>query len=501
MDDSSILSGEPRSPTNLEASSGESQANVSSSMKRINPFEQVEASSQQQADANNSISIRGMEEIRGASSGSVPLSTSGSDSVSSNATPDRGVSTPLQPTSEQQQMSASMSGTHGIMQSTYGYDDDESTEPSSAVNSADPADPGSSIDGGESERGSISRFIDNARRRIGSTRKDPNSDDREIENVSDVDDDLLGENTLPGTLIGGYLKKLGRNGKWQSRWFETDGECLSYYKNEKRTKLLATLNLEKVGAITIDPEDGDGVSFTIQVLGRLYHLRADSKASCKDWVITLNRVKEARMQQGNVKLVSTFQQPVDLLDSGMPPQSDDLVAPRVVVMANRQRTKAVEEEQELNQLIRLEEEGNNQPNAKVGSSRKSEKKRLSTIGTVVYARWTKRRSSISRLSSKLANWARSIRQMGCASESAVGLDGHVHPPGHDDKNSGHGKPPTSTSAASKKKEGLSTWIGKETSISSRSPAPRGVLPPETEAPEVRTRKMSSASDADVRVLS
>ena len=49
-----------------------------------------------------------------------------------------------------------------------------------------------------------------------------------------------------GALICGYLKKLGRNGKWQTRWFETDGECLSYYKSNKRTKLLATLDLEKV---------------------------------------------------------------------------------------------------------------------------------------------------------------------------------------------------------------------------------------------------------------
>jgi hypothetical protein len=47
-------------------------------------------------------------------------------------------------------------------------------------------------------------------------------------------------------LIAGYLQKLGRNGKWQTRWFETDGECLSYYKSSKRNKLLATLDLAKV---------------------------------------------------------------------------------------------------------------------------------------------------------------------------------------------------------------------------------------------------------------
>ena len=47
-------------------------------------------------------------------------------------------------------------------------------------------------------------------------------------------------------LICGYLRKLGRNGKWQKRFFETDGMNLSYYKSSSRSKLLATLDLLKV---------------------------------------------------------------------------------------------------------------------------------------------------------------------------------------------------------------------------------------------------------------
>ena len=47
-------------------------------------------------------------------------------------------------------------------------------------------------------------------------------------------------------LIYGNLHKLGRNGKWQLRFFETEGESLSYFKNEKRTKLLGKLDLQKV---------------------------------------------------------------------------------------------------------------------------------------------------------------------------------------------------------------------------------------------------------------
>jgi hypothetical protein len=55
------------------------------------------------------------------------------------------------------------------------------------------------------------------------------------------------EADLPeGALIAGYLQKLGRNGKWQKRWFETDGEWLSYYKTDQRIKCLATLDLVKV---------------------------------------------------------------------------------------------------------------------------------------------------------------------------------------------------------------------------------------------------------------
>ena len=47
-------------------------------------------------------------------------------------------------------------------------------------------------------------------------------------------------------LIYGYLHKLGRNGHWQRRFFETNGERLTYYKSVKRTKVLATLDLCKV---------------------------------------------------------------------------------------------------------------------------------------------------------------------------------------------------------------------------------------------------------------
>ena len=179
----------------------------------------------------------------------------------------------------------------------------------------------------------------------------------------------------------------------------------------------------------MDPEDTTGCAFLIQVLGRLYHLRAQSRASCKDWVITLNRVKEARLQQGNVKLVSPYsQQPVDLLDQG-----DDFVTPRVVVVANRQRTRAVDETQEWDQMIRTSDDKMAGANGMI--SPYDHQNSRSNLGNAVLARWTKRRSSLNRLGAKLAKWARSLAKYRCTDieEESVYLDRHVHPPGHDDK--------------------------------------------------------------------
>lgn len=77
------------------------------------------------------------------------------------------------------------------------------------------------------------------------------SDETPLYNVEgDVpEDDDIYDNEKLRPLIYGYLRKLGRNGKWQRRFFETDGESLSYYKSEKRTKQLATLDLKKVRSL------------------------------------------------------------------------------------------------------------------------------------------------------------------------------------------------------------------------------------------------------------
>jgi hypothetical protein len=221
---------------------------------------------------------------------------------------------------------------------------------------------------------------------------------------------------IQGALIYGYLQKLGRNNKWQTRWFETDGECLTYYKSSKRNKLLATLDLAKVGSIVINHEDPKGCCFTINIAERPYHLRADSRAACKDWVIMLNRVKEARMQEGNVKIVND---PPDLLD--------DKFTPRVVVVANRQRTHVVEDED----LASWEAGGHG--NSQIDPVVSGNGAMVHKHGSNRLARWQKPKNSLSKLANKVLKWARSLRKLGCTdAENQVVLDHHLHPPGHDD---------------------------------------------------------------------
>ena len=99
--------------------------------------------------------------------------------------------------------------------------------------------------------------------------------------------------------ISGYLYKMTRDGRWQKRWFETNGNFLTYYKSKKMTKLLAALNLPQVGSITSIPEGksienvdvNDGSLFTIELNERIYTLKADSQVEARKWVNSLNSLK------------------------------------------------------------------------------------------------------------------------------------------------------------------------------------------------------------------
>lgn len=149
-------------------------------------------------------------------------------------------------------------------------------------------------------------------------------------------------------LVYGYLHKLGRNGHWQRRFFESNGERLTYYKSVKRTKVLATLDLSMVGDILIDQTDPEECTFTIQVKNRPYYLRCEDKVRCNDWVIILNRAREARMNVGNIQLVTPELKGGGgaggtdgvLLTHRSQAGSDDY-APCIVISALRPRTQAV----------------------------------------------------------------------------------------------------------------------------------------------------------------
>lgn len=89
--------------------------------------------------------------------------------------------------------------------------------------------------------------------------------------------------------IHGYLYKLTKEGKWQKRWFETNGSFLTYYKSKKMTKLLAALSLPQVGDIRLESEEG---LFSITLHQRTYVLRAQTQEDAQKWVSTLSLLKK-----------------------------------------------------------------------------------------------------------------------------------------------------------------------------------------------------------------
>ena len=108
--------------------------------------------------------------------------------------------------------------------------------------------------------------------------------------------DIMFKPDLNNAGQSGYLYKMTRDGRWQRRWFETNGIFLTYYKSRKREKLLAALSLQQVGEIkTIEGIDSDpelkvGL-FTIQLNTRVYTLRAKDNEEAISWVTALCRIK------------------------------------------------------------------------------------------------------------------------------------------------------------------------------------------------------------------
>ena len=103
--------------------------------------------------------------------------------------------------------------------------------------------------------------------------------------------------------VSGYLYKKTRDGRWQKRWFETNGVYLTYYKSKKMEKLLAALSLPQVGEIKIlppeqDPERLEGL-FTLELNTRVYTLRAQSNQEAAKWVNMLNKLRMDGIRAAN----------------------------------------------------------------------------------------------------------------------------------------------------------------------------------------------------------
>lgn len=91
--------------------------------------------------------------------------------------------------------------------------------------------------------------------------------------------------------LSGYLYKKTKDGRWQRRWFETNGVYLTYYKSRKVEKLLAALSLPQVGEIKLLNEPGETGLFSIELNSRVYVLRAKSDDEANIWVEHLSKLR------------------------------------------------------------------------------------------------------------------------------------------------------------------------------------------------------------------
>lgn len=133
-----------------------------------------------------------------------------------------------------------------------------------------------------------------------------------VTNDTQVGDDDESNSNMPedqmpvdeNSTLRDYLYKMTRDGRWQRRWFETNGIFLTYYKSRRREKLLAALSLLQVGEIKqiTPPNDAELNNregwFTIQLNSRLYTLRARNNEEAERWVQGLNLIKETNPDTG-----------------------------------------------------------------------------------------------------------------------------------------------------------------------------------------------------------
>jgi hypothetical protein len=131
--------------------------------------------------------------------------------------------------------------------------------------------------------------------------------DNELRNPTNSEGDLSIDNgptyrTESGENLSGYLYKKTKDGRWQKRWFESNGNFLAYYKSRRKEKLLAALSLPQTGEIKITTNDGESNSkqnglFSIELNSRVYILQAKSNEEATKWVYTLVSLKNKGLNQ------------------------------------------------------------------------------------------------------------------------------------------------------------------------------------------------------------
>lgn len=191
----------------------------------------------------------------------------------------------------------------------------------------------------------------------------------------------------------------------------------------------------------MDPSDPAACTFYIDVAGRKYHLCAEATDWAKEWVIRLNVVRDARMNQGGLKLVEPTMDDGGevgggVVGDGMRPRSysEDYTA-RVVIEAQRPRTKGLGKDDfsDLEQSL----EGAHETNASalhvtsaMSPTGSLESSNMSNMDKPVAVRWKKRRSPFENLARRLSRWARRVRMIRCVIKNDVV---HFHSEGNPER--------------------------------------------------------------------
>ncbi|KAH8160303.1 hypothetical protein CIB48_g7936 [Xylaria polymorpha] len=118
----------------------------------------------------------------------------------------------------------------------------------------------------------------------------------------------------------GYLAKSGkRNPKYNRYWFRLKDDVLAYYRDASNLYFPhGQIDLRYAISANVADKDQDALHFSVVTHHRTYHFRADSVASAKEWVKSLQRVIFRSHNEGDsVKISLPIENILDVEDSQM----------------------------------------------------------------------------------------------------------------------------------------------------------------------------------------